>query len=189
MTRRKLTSDTDDADLFRSAVGDVKTICNDRYSHVNRRPAAKPRQANVVPECLERDMPDAPCYAAPGFGQNQYFARPGVQKRVLRRLTRGQIPLNAEIDLHGMIVSEARSALAAFLLESLDYQHRCICIIHGKGHSSARQTPVIKGLVDRWLRLNDKVLAFCSAQPQDGGTGAVYVLLKHHRKEHHPESD
>jgi len=181
MTRRKLTSDAD-ADLFRSTVGDVKTIDNDRYSHINRRPAPKPRQANVEVEHLERDMPDAPCYAAPGFGQSQYFARPGVQKRVLKRLTRGQIPLNAEIDLHGMIVSEARQALAGFLQESLDYQHRCICIIHGKGHSSARQTPVIKGLVDRWLRLNDKVLAFCSAQPRDGGTGAVYALLKHHRR-------
>ena len=189
MTRKKSTPDTDAA-LFRNAVGDVKTICNDRYPHINRRPAPKPRHADLEIEHLERDMPDAPCYTAPGYGQSQYFARPGVQKRVLRRLTRGQIPLNAEIDLHGMIVSEARHALAGFLAESLDYQHRCICIIHGKGHSSARRTPVIKGLVDRWLRLNDRVLAFCSAQPRDGGTGAVYVLLKHHHREGYlPGSD
>jgi DNA-nicking Smr family endonuclease len=51
-------------------------------------------------------------------------------------------------------------------------------IIHGKGLSSAGKLPVLKGKVDAWLRQMDAVLAFCSARRNDGGTGALYVLLK-----------
>ena len=88
------------------------------------------------------------------------------------------MPVDAEIDLHGMTVDKARGTLVMFLDEALTYRYRCVRIIHGKGYSSAQRTPVIKGLLDRWLRLNNRVLAFCSAQPRDGGTGALYVLLK-----------
>ena len=55
---------------------------------------------------------------------------------------------------------------------------RCVRIVHGKGLSSEGKLPVLKVKVNSWLRQKDDVLAFCSARPQDGGTGAVYVLLK-----------
>jgi DNA-nicking Smr family endonuclease len=55
---------------------------------------------------------------------------------------------------------------------------RCVRIIHGKGKSSEGKLPVLKGKVNSWLRQRDEVIAFCSARPSDGGTGAVYVLLK-----------
>ena len=55
---------------------------------------------------------------------------------------------------------------------------RCVRIIHGKGYGSSNKGPVIKPLVNRWLQRRSEVLAFCSARPVDGGTGAVYVLLK-----------
>jgi DNA-nicking Smr family endonuclease len=51
-------------------------------------------------------------------------------------------------------------------------------IIHGKGNGSVQRRPVLKGKVNHWLQQRDEVLAFCSARPVDGGTGAVYVLLK-----------
>ncbi|NIW87182.1 MAG: DNA mismatch repair protein MutS, partial [Gammaproteobacteria bacterium] len=57
-------------------------------------------------------------------------------------------------------------------------QLRCVRVVHGKGHGSLHKLPVLKTKVQGWLRQRDEVLAFCSARPVDGGTGAVYVLLK-----------
>ena len=69
-------------------------------------------------------------------------------------------------------------ALAAFLDRCGHRGARCVHIIHGKGHGSSNQGPVLKNKVNAWLRQREEVLAFCSAQPKDGGTGAVYVLLR-----------
>jgi DNA-nicking Smr family endonuclease len=55
----------------------------------------------------------------------------------------------------------------------------CVRIIHGKGLRSRHKGPVIKTKVNTWLRQRDDILAFCSARPVDGGTGAIYVLLRH----------
>jgi len=177
MSRKKPTSSTDAA-LFRAAVGAVKVLDNDRHYPPRPRPAPARRRPLQGHEGPELNLPDDPGHGAPGFAESQFFARPGLQKRLLRRLTRGQMPINAQIDLHGMTVARARLALVAFLEEARHYRYRCVLIIHGKGHGSAQRAPVIKGHLDRWLRLNSTVLAFCSAQARDGGTGAVYVLLK-----------
>jgi DNA-nicking Smr family endonuclease len=85
----------------------------------------------------------------------------------------------AELDLHGMTSELARSALREFMAECRRRDHRCVRIIHGKGRGSSNRGPVLKGKVNRWLRQRDDVLAFCSARPVDGGTGALYVLLRH----------
>ncbi|HEX7233924.1 MAG TPA: Smr/MutS family protein, partial [Nitrosospira sp.] len=55
---------------------------------------------------------------------------------------------------------------------------RCIRVIHGKGLSSRNGEPVLKARVGSWLSQRDEVLAFCQAKPEDGGSGAVLVLLK-----------
>ena len=177
MARKKPTSNSDSA-LFRAAVGNVKVLDNDRHHPPKPRPPGVPRHSQPAAAANGHNLPDDPDFTAPGFADSQFFARPGLQKRILKRLTRGQIARDAEVDLHGMTVAGARGALAGFLQEAHHYRYRCVLIIHGKGHSSAQRTPVIKARLDRWLRLNDTVLAFCSAQPRDGGTGAVYVLLK-----------
>jgi DNA-nicking Smr family endonuclease len=91
---------------------------------------------------------------------------------------RGRFRLDAELDLHGRTVPEAREQLTAFLREARRHGWRCVRIVHGKGRSSAGQKPVLKGKVNGWLRQIDAVLGFCSARPPDGGTGAVCVLLK-----------
>ena len=62
-------------------------------------------------------------------------------------------------------------------------QHPRLCagvrvrIVHGKGLGSGPRGPVLKGAVNVWLRNSAAVLAFSSARPVDGGTGALYVLL------------
>ena len=115
-------------------------------------------------------------------GDELIFSRPGIQRSVLRKLRRGQPGIEKELDLHGLTVDEARTALASFLHNCKAQGIRCARIIHGKGHSSHQQRPVLKGKINSWLRQKDEVLAFCSARPIDGGTGAVYVLLKLQRK-------
>jgi DNA-nicking Smr family endonuclease len=177
MSPRKPVSD-DDAEMFARAVGGVRRIEDDRVEHPPPRPPARLRHralSGAVSDALAPDGPDEP---APGFGERQLFARPGVQKRVLRRLTRAQIPVEEELDLHGMRVDGARRALAAFLDECRRRSLGCVRIVTGKGFGSRDTAPVLKAQVDRWLRLCPEVLAFASATPRDGGTGAVYVLLR-----------
>ncbi len=111
-------------------------------------------------------------------GEELIFLRTGVQRSVLRKLRRGYYSVRAELDLHGMVVPQAREAVVYFLHECKINQYRCIRIVHGKGRGSWNKQPVLKGKLSRWLQQRDEVLAFCSARQFDGGTGAVYVLLK-----------
>ncbi|HEX3848946.1 MAG TPA: Smr/MutS family protein [Steroidobacteraceae bacterium] len=106
------------------------------------------------------------------------FQRPGLGAAVIRRLRRGLIPVDDELDLHGHTESEARDRLAWFLAESRDAGHRCVRIVHGKGYRSGARGPVLKSAVNAWLRRHLDVIAFVSARPIDGGTGALYVLLR-----------
>lgn len=111
-------------------------------------------------------------------GEDLAYRAPGLQDSAFRRLRRGAYKVGAELDLHGMNSESARIALHRFLAECATRDIRCVRVIHGKGLRSSNQGPVLKTRVDRWLRRLKDVLAFCSARPQDGGTGAVYVLLR-----------
>ena len=86
--------------------------------------------------------------------------------------------IEAELDLHGLTAERAEPMLATFLAECQQQQIRCVRVIHGKGWGSRDNRPVLKSKVNYWLRQSDAVLAFCSATIEDGGTGALYILLK-----------
>jgi DNA-nicking Smr family endonuclease len=106
------------------------------------------------------------------------FQRPGVRSQVLRRLRRGLIPIEDELDLHGLNQAAARDHLAEFIAANRRAGHRCVRVIHGKGYRSGARGPILKIAVDSWLRRHGDVMAFTSARAIDGGTGAVYVLLR-----------
>lgn len=106
------------------------------------------------------------------------FQRGGVRLPVMRRLKRGLIPIDDELDLHGLTQAAAREGLAHFITRSRDSGHRCVRVIHGKGYRSGARGPVLKTAVNLWLRRHTDVIAFASARAIDGGTGAVYVLLR-----------
>ena len=106
------------------------------------------------------------------------YRRPGVRDQVLRRLRRGLIPLEAEMDLHGRSQSVARYLTAQFIDSSRQAGLRCVRIIHGKGSRSGTRGAVLKSALNEWLRRHPDVMAFASARPIDGGTGAAYVLLR-----------
>ena len=108
------------------------------------------------------------------------FKRPGVQNGVFRKLKQGRYEIQARLDLHRMTVEAARCEIFEFIVESQQLGLRSVLLIHGKGESKAEQErgSILKGCVDHWLRELEIVQAFHSAQPQHGGTGAAYVLLR-----------
>lgn len=110
-------------------------------------------------------------------GEELYFRRPGVREEVLRRLRRGCFAVAAEIDLHGLGRHAAHEALRDFITEAAASGLGCVRVIHGKGRGSGQRGPILKHVVNHWLRRMDDVIAFASARPADGGTGAAYVLL------------
>jgi len=105
------------------------------------------------------------------------FCRPGVQHGVYRKLRLGEYPPEARLDLHGMTVEQARSALLAFVRDCLAHDLRSLLIAHGTGHGRLKPA-VLKSCLAHWLPQLDDVLAFHSAQRGHGGVGATYVLLK-----------
>lgn len=175
----------EEIDLFRQRVGDVRPLAQNtaempraiprksRRSSLSETPdiTHHPSRAGLIPH--ESDEINV---SSDDFIQ---FRRPGIQDRVFRKLQRGQIEIAAELDLHGMTANRAKIALDQFM-EQIQYTGRQICvrIIHGKGHGSKDGFPVIKRLTQQWLQCNISVLAYCSCRPSDGGTGAIYVLVK-----------
>jgi DNA-nicking Smr family endonuclease len=125
---------------------------------------------------LEAEMPLVDAHVT--AEQTLTFHRSGVRDQVLRRLRRGLVPVEGELDLHGLNQAAARVLLADFLDASKAQGVRCIRVIHGKGMRSGPRGAVLKSAVDHWLRRHYDVLAFTSAKAIDGGTGAVYVLLR-----------
>jgi len=101
-----------------------------------------------------------------------------IQKNAFRKFRKGHFPIADELDLHGLSRIEARELLLDFLKHCLIPSRHCVRIIHGKGHRSTGNQAVLKTQVNHWLKQHKRVLAFSSCKPIDGGTGAVYVLLR-----------
>lgn len=178
MTKRSKLKPEDEA-LFRQQVGSVKRLHHDRVESSRRGPPPIPRSTEADERQVLQDMVSD--YFEPydmETGEEIYYCREGIQQTVMRKLKRGQFRVSAVLDLHGMNVDSARQALAYFLHTARRQNMTCVRIIHGKGNRSRAKGPVLKPKVNHWLRQRDEVLAFCSARPVDGGTGAAYVLLK-----------
>ena len=106
------------------------------------------------------------------------FRRPGVGTDVTRKLRKGEWSIQGEIDLHGLRREDAREALAGFIREAHRRGWRCVRVVHGKGLGSPGKTPVLKGKVQGWLIQKNEVMAFVQARADEGGAGALVVLLK-----------
>ena len=170
----------DEDDLFRRAMSGAKPLkANERVAEPSRKPKPRARfsQADedaVLIESLEAEIDDI----EQSSGDTLRFKRASVGRTTMRMLTRGSYAIQAEIDLHGMTVAEAKPRLQKFVHRCAANNKLCIRVVHGKGLGSGERGPVLKDGVNRWLRQWDVVLAFASARQVDGGTGAVYVLLK-----------
>jgi DNA-nicking Smr family endonuclease len=105
----------------------------------------------------------------------------GLDPRVMQRLRKGEFAFRAHLDLHGLNKADAKPLLEKFLAESHRAGHRCVLVVTGRGLHSKDQIPVLKQNVQGWLtrgRAAAKVLGFATARPEDGGYGALYVLLR-----------
>ena len=171
--------DPDDSRLFRDSVGEVKPVRNDRVVPARRHVSARPKFRDLDEAAVLRDLLSdmfEPVDAE--TGDELLFVRPGIQQRTFRKLRRGHYVLGAELDLHGMSAAQAREAVADFLYECTRRRVQCARIVHGKGLGSRHRAPVLKHKIGPWLRQRDEVLAYTSARNCDGGTGAIYVLLR-----------
>lgn len=105
----------------------------------------------------------------------------GLDPAVVRKLRGGDYAVQGHVDLHGLRRDEAKAAVDRFLRDARAAGKRCVLLVHGRGSHSKDQVPVLKEALRTWLataRFGRYVLAFATARPQDGGAGAVYVLLR-----------
>lgn len=176
MTKKNVT--LEDRDLFRQAVGDVRAIKKDKIllKH-SYKPKPAPSVSSVVDTEQFTDFSDAEVEKL-GIHDELNYAAFGIQHNVIRKLRRGQIPVDAEIDLHGLSSDGAKQQLMGFLQFSVEQGYRCLRIVHGKGYRSADNYPVLKNNLNLWLRQCKNVQAFCSTPIREGGTGALFVLLR-----------
>lgn len=184
--KAKPTAADEEAALFLEMVGEVRPV----RESVPRAPPPPPRtaeQITIPSEEAESLARLAELVSGEGpfdLADSDEFIEGAVQgfdERVLRKLRTGVFSFQAHVDLHGLTKEQAKSELEQFIQRSRVAGRRCVLVVHGRGLHSKDQIPVLKQSVQVWLshgRPAKHVLAFCSAQPQDGGAGAVYVLLR-----------
>jgi DNA-nicking Smr family endonuclease len=177
-------SDDEDRDrearAFREAMRGVRRLPRGgKAERAAPKPPAKARftRADQV-EVLRESLLPPPDEAVLATGDELSFRRPHISEAVLTRLRRGAYVVDGEIDLHGMTGAEAKAALRTFIAECIQQRVRCVRVVHGKGRRSGPRGPVLKNVVNHWLQRADDVLAFGSARAVDGGSGAIYVLLR-----------
>jgi len=174
----------DDIDLFKEAVAGVRPIeekhQTSRVPNPAKRPKPVPRQSLrderqvLVDSLSDHYIPQHELET----GEELLYLRDGQSPSVLSKLRRGHWVVQSHIDLHGLVSDEARAYVSQFISDCKKRGIRCVRIVHGKGLGSRNKEPVLKNKVRGWLMQKDEVIAYAQAKPQDGGSGAVIVLLK-----------
>lgn len=109
----------------------------------------------------------------------------GLDIKTFQRLKSGSLSVAAHLDLHGMTLDQAQENLLFFVRESYLQGYRCVLVVTGRGRNSPGGQSILRSETATWLTkdpLRRVVLAFCTAQPKDGGAGAIYVLLRKQKK-------
>ncbi|MDD5300956.1 MAG: Smr/MutS family protein [Gallionella sp.] len=165
--------EADDAALFRAAAGAVEPLPEQNRIEPHKPPRKPLPRAPAPPSAIPDTLSDFSAETAP-----DEFLRNGLSRMTLRKLRRGHWPVQASLDLHGNNSDAARQLLQEFLHEAAQRGLRCVLVIHGKGMNSRGGEAVLRKLARHWLTQHPHVLGYCDAQPKEGGSGAVLVLLK-----------
>ncbi len=203
MSRRR--PSRDEIELFDRVVSDVDPLRRRRRGKVPvvealpPTPPPLPDQAPAKPAPARAVVPPAPPTPPPSapagpahLSEHAHGAAPGIDRRTQLRLKRGQFAIEARLDLHGMSRERAHVGLNGFLARQAALGRRCVLVITGKGRptpewgSEEREIGVIRRALPGWLGDHpnkERVLAFAPAMPQDGGSGAWYVLLRRRRED------
>lgn len=176
-----------DAHLFAKAMSDVAPV-NKRGRDVHA-PADKkslPHPSGKTPAEIMQDIIDGRIeFALQHTGEYMEGFVQGVSPEVMDKLRSGQLSPEAHIDLHGLNALQAYTELTRFIKNSYQRNIRTMTVITGRGKNSPDGVAVIRNLIQDWLThdpFKRVVLAFCTAQPRDGGAGALYVLLRKYKK-------
>ncbi len=176
-----------EGDLFEEAMADVEPIGSDeaRLRHVPEIEFRTPVSISEREREALRELDLLVSGEAPfDLCDSDEFIEgscPGLDRRILRRLRRGEFTVEANLDLHGRDTTTARDAVGRFVTDCHGRGLRCIRIVHGRGRNSPDGIPVLKRNLPRWLSrgaARQIVLGFTSAPPHDGGAGAIYLLLR-----------
>jgi DNA-nicking Smr family endonuclease len=173
-TRTKRVSPNGDRKLWQEAMRDVRPLRDRKARDVPIRGSA-PKFAPARGRTSRNAAPHLP----PSLDR---FA--GIDRANAERLKRGLREIEARLDLHGMTQAEAYRALAVFIAASRAAGRRCVLVITGRG-LGPNGPGVLRSSVPRWLELPElrqQVLAIAPAQPRHGGAGAIYLLLRRHRR-------
>jgi len=171
--------DPDRESTFAEAMRDVKPLAG----REKVRPPPSPK-ASAPPRTAPPAAGEPVRFEIESAGERVSGLAPGVDRRHLRRLRSGKVPVERRVDLHGLVSHEAREAVRDALLEAAAAGARCVLVVHGRGSHSPGE-PVLKAALPEWLAeppLGARVLAFATAPPRDGGAGATCVLLRRTRK-------
>ncbi|WP_025770644.1 Smr/MutS family protein [Thioalkalivibrio sp. HK1] len=189
---RKHAIDDKDRDSFARAIEGVRPLDGrDEYAKPARKPPARPKKNIPNPERKDDDHPMPalgaqrdPSRDRKGLSlsmapteKSLFFQCPGVQDKRMQRLKAGRIPYEDQVNLRYKPLDDAKQSLERFIEDSSALGKRCVLVIHGKGHGSDGGRSIIKENIGKWLKRSHNVMAYCSAQPGDGDTGALYVLL------------
>jgi DNA-nicking Smr family endonuclease len=163
-----------DENLFRQLLDDVTPLKpSDR-----RPPSPAPRKPHLHRPASAANIPDTLSDHGAGETAPAEYLSNGLNRMTLRKLRRGEWPVQDELDLHGLNSDEARRMLTTFLHQATQRELRCVNVIHGKGWHSEQGEGLLKRLSRHWLIQHPLVLAFCDAPLNAGGNGAARVLLK-----------
>jgi DNA-nicking Smr family endonuclease len=170
----------DEATLFQQAVKDARPLNVEPIHSKKTRP--KPIAKHFLrdeKQALRDSLSDdyIPAHELES-GEELLYLREGQTPNILSKLRRGFWVVQAQIDLHGLVSDEARMYVADFLNSCKKRNIRCVRIVHGKGLGSRNREPILKHKLRSWLMQRDEVIAYAQAKPEDGGSGAVIVLLK-----------
>jgi DNA-nicking Smr family endonuclease len=175
-------------DLFATEMSGVAPLVPDPRGRLGApEPSATPRSSRRAQDDAEAyaqlaDLVDgAGAFDIADTDEHMEGLAPGIDRRLLQKLKRGEYALQGHLDLHGMTAEEARGEVERFVDAARNAGKRCILVIHGRGHHSKEGVAVLKERLKVWLsrgRIAKSVLAFATARPADGGAGAVYILLR-----------
>jgi len=166
------------SDEFRRAVADVKPLKRPKRALLkDPAPAPIPHQHRRDERAALAESLSGPLTAEEALetGEALGYLREGMARETLRKLRRGHWAIQDGVDLHGLTRDQAAAIVADFLAHCVARGLRCVRIVHGKGLG------ILKAKLNTWLPRREEVLAYCQAPPNDGGSGALLVLLKSKR--------
>ncbi len=169
----------EEAELWAATMAEIEPISKQDRHQDQDPPGGGPERVVPPPPGARTESPGSPPLPdlAPGRA-------PGLDKRTAQRLQRGQLKIEAKLDLHGLTQDEAHHALVDFVISAQGAGKRCVLVVTGKGLTPRGESGVLRTMLPRWLNtpaLRERVLALHAAQPRHGGSGAFYVMLKRGR--------